>query len=529
MFWVMVLVLSALYFYYFLYKPQLYWSKKNVKQGPPVPIFGDNLRLLFKRESFRDMVIRVYSRFQNARYCGLYQTTLPTLMIRDPNLIKQLTVKDFDHFVDHRALTPQHVDPLWGYNLFALTGDDWKQMRATLSPTFTSSKMRSMFLLMEKSAKQFVDFYLNKNQKVIDVELKESFSRIANDVIANCAFGLTVDSLKDPNNDFYVNGTDATNFNGLYKNLVVWLNTISPKITSALNLRVFSKQSTDFFKKIADDTIKYREEKNIIRPDVVHLLMEARKGRLRYDESSKTQDAGFATVEESDYGKIQSTKKMEFTDVEVAAQMFVFFFGGFDTISTMMSFTCYELALNPEIQAKLRQEIDDVYEKNKGELSYDILNGMKYLDMTISESLRMHPPAVFIDRLCTKEYTIKPEHPDEHPVHIKPGDNIWIPMVALHYDEKHYQNPNKFDPERFSDENKDLIKPYTYLPFGSGPRNCIGSRFALMEVKTLVFHILRNFELTVIDKSTVPLKLVKGTISSVVEGGFWIGMKKRTI
>lgn len=131
------------------------------------------------------------------------------------------------------------------------------------------------------------------------------------------------------------------------------------------------------------------------------------------------------------------------------------------------------------------------------------------------------------DRICTKSYTIEPKRPGEHPVQIEPGQLVWLPVFGIHRDEKYYPNPTKFDPERFSDENKKNIDPYTFLSFGVGPRNCIGSRFALMEIKTVLFHILRRFELVVIDKTTIPIEYDTVQFNPTIKGGFWVGFKRR--
>jgi len=82
----------------------------------------------------------------------------------------------------------------------------------------------------------------------------------------------------------------------------------------------------------------------------------------------------------------------------------------------------------------------------------------------------MYPPAGLMDRKCVKTYTL----PTEPPFTLKPGDVVWMPIYALHHDPAYFPDPEKFDPERFSDENRGNIKNCTYLPFGSGPRNCIG-------------------------------------------------------
>lgn len=138
-----------------------------------------------------------------------------------------------------------------------------------------------------------------------------------------------------------------------------------------------------------------------------------------------------------------------------------------------MCLLAHELAINPDIQEKLQQEIDDAFKQSNGKLTYDNIIKMKYLDMVVTEGLRKWPSAIMTDRVCTKPYTIQPVG-DEEPLHLERGDICVIPMFAIHRDPKHYPNPDKFDPERFSDENKDSINPLAYLPFGLGPRNCIG-------------------------------------------------------
>lgn len=133
--------------------------------------------------------------------------------------------------------------------------------------------------------------------------------------------------------------------------------------------------------------------------------------------------------------------------------------------------------------------------------------------------------STIVERVCTKPYTIEPISPEEKPVHIQKGDGIWIPIVGIHLDPQYYPSPEKFDPERFNDGNKHKIKPYTYIPFGLGPRNCIASRFALLECKALIYNLLLNFELVPIRKTRIPLKISRKSMMMVAEGGIWLGLK----
>lgn len=140
---------------------------------------------------------------------------------------------------------------------------------------------------------------------------------------------------------------------------------------------------------------------------------------------------------------------------------FIFFLGGFETSSSLSVFAMYELALNPEIQEKLRSEIRCGLEENNGKLTYDMLFGFKYLDMVVNETLRKYPPAFIITRNSTKEFKI-PGMEMTIPAHT----DINISVLSIHRDPDYYPNPDEFDPERFTLENVRNRKPFTFIPFG---------------------------------------------------------------
>ncbi|KAK9752523.1 Cytochrome P450 [Popillia japonica] len=215
--------------------------------------------------------------------------------------------------------------------------------------------------------------------------------------------------------------------------------------------------------------------------------------------------------------------------MDIAAQAMIFFLAGFDSVSVLMSFMGYELVANPDIQTTLQKEIDDTLTECNGKLTYEALLKMKYMDMVISETLRKWPAAVITDRVCSKPFTIEPVNPGEAPVHLKPGDVVFIPINAIQRDAQYFSNPDKFDPERFNEENKGNIKPYTYMPFGLGPRNCIGSRFAILETKTIFFFMLSKFNFIAIDKTQIPVRLSRKSFNVAGENGIWIGLKPRSI
>lgn len=133
----------------------------------------------------------------------------------------------------------------------------------------------------------------------------------------------------------------------------------------------------------------------------------------------------------------------------MTAQAFVFFLGGFETTSTQMCIIAHELLLNQDVQKRLQDEIDEVLEKTNGKPGYDEIMSMPYLDAVFYESLRRHPQALFLDRECIKSYELPPSLPGGKPFTVQPGMNLWIPVVGISNDKNYFENPKKFDPERY--------------------------------------------------------------------------------
>ncbi|KAF5288525.1 hypothetical protein FQA39_LY15393 [Lamprigera yunnana] len=455
-------------------------------------------------------MIKATVRYLNLRYVGFYQFATPTLIITDPDLLKDITVKDFDSFPDRRQIVPASIDPLWGKNLVQMTFEEgWHNMRSTLTPSFTSSKIRMMFNLMEECTAQYINYFKNENDEVV-IELKDTFTRFANDIIATCAFGIQCNSLKHRDNEFYIMCKDAANFSGI-RSLKMFGYEFSPTLMKLFGIKMFSNRVSTFFRKTIKDTLDLRRQKNIIRSDMIHLLLESAEkiNNLNKEEKMKT----FLT---------------ELSDEDITAQALVFLLAGSSTTSTALSFLAYNLAVHPDIQKRVYDEINQTLEQSP-KSTYESITSMVYLDCVVSESLRLTPAVPISDRMCQKPYTIEPVTPTEKPVRLDKGTIIWISIGAFHKDEKYFPNPKKFDPERFSAENKRNINPNAYIPFGIGPRSCIGSRFALIEMKTIIVEILKNFEIVPNSKTEIPLKSNRARFSGFPDEGLWVTLKPRIL
>ncbi|XP_063127926.1 cytochrome P450 3A11-like isoform X7 [Rattus norvegicus] len=132
--------------------------------------------------------------------------------------------------------------------------------------------------------------------------------------------------------------------------------------------------------------------------------------------------------------------------------------------------------------------------------TYDTVMEMEYLDMVLNETPRLYPIGYRLERVCKKDIKLDG-------VFIPKGSVVMIPFYTLQHDPQHWPEPEEFLPERFSKENKGSIDPYVYLPFGNGPRNCIGMRFALMNMKLALTKVLQNFSFQLCEETQIPLKL----------------------
>nr|BBE49546.1 cytochrome P450 monooxygenase [Adoxophyes honmai] len=515
-----------------LYLRRVYsrFQAAGVKHLPTFPLLGNMGPILSGKRHFFHAMDAEYTAFPEERFIGHYQFMKPDVIIRDVELLKTITLKDFETFTDHSNIVNEDMDPLFGANMLAMKGQTWKDMRSTMSPAFTSSKLKHMVPFMVEVGDQMITSMKKKidvsGNQYVDVDVRDLVSRYANE-IASVAFGFKVDSHTEPDNQFYTMGSKVTHmsFGQIMKFLV---HGMFPTVMKKLKVTVFLESMANFYRNLVLRMMQDREEHNVVRRDMIHLLMEARKGTLSHEQrDGNDEGAGFATVQESAVGRISTTRV--WSENQIVAQAITFLSAGFDTVSTAMSFLLYELAVYPDVQDRLFQEVKEHAEANGGQYDYTAILQLPYLDMVLSESLRKWPPAGVTDRLCTRDYNMgKPNAHATKDFILKKGEVIFVPIFSFHRDPQYFPNPSKFDPERFSDENKHKIKPFTYMPFGHGPRNCIGSRFALCEVKVMVYQLLQHLELMPCEKTPIPAELSTESLGVRIKGGHWLRMKPRS-
>ena len=200
--------------------------------------------------------------------------------------------------------------------------------------------------------------------------------------------------------------------------------------------------------------------------------------------------------------------------------MFIqFFLDGYDSVAMSLAFTLHFLALNADVQEKAYEEVLEVDEKYGGNLNVDSMNDLKYIDNIFSETMRL-TPFPFTFRYCTKDWKMAGTN-----VTIPKGMRVIIPLQAIQRDPKHFPDPERFDPDRF--EKRSNIKAGTYLPFGGGPRQCVGMQLAHLEAKILLHHIIKRYYIEPCDKTLRNIQLSDFSPNFYLKEGSWVKFARR--
>ncbi|GAB6026265.1 hypothetical protein CHUAL_012471 [Chamberlinius hualienensis] len=491
--WVLIFALALIVFYVYATWNYGLWESQNIPTMKPFPFVG-SVKAFGFFESVATVDLRNVRKY--GKVFGLYEARRPALMISDLDMLKSVLIKDFNYFVDRRKVPLGGKSRITRPFLTNLTGDEWRSARAVLTPTFTSGKLRQMIGIMENCVhKMTASMHDDIKKHNGDINIKDRVSVFTMEVIASCCFGTSIDS-QDPNDPFMQHARLL--FNSDFT-LIAFPMIFTPKLMELFEISMFSAKCLTYFEKVVHNVVNSRRSQNIRRNDFLQLLLDAQEREKEGKLLEDNENGHVNKTEATDDSSVGWKQHKVLDESGLVANSILFLLAGFDTTANTISFASYLLALNPECQQKLKDEIDQAIAKH-GELTTDVILNLPYLEMVISETLRMYPPAVRLERLCVRDYQLGD-------IFIPKGCMVAAGVYAIHYDPEIYPEPHKFDPERFTYENKSQRQPMAYIPFGAGPRICIGMRFALMEVKICLAHIINQFRILKSAKTEVPLKM----------------------
>ncbi|XP_053952393.1 probable cytochrome P450 28c1 [Anastrepha ludens] len=502
MFLLMLTLLSVvlIMIYLFLTRNFAYWRTRGVKGPTPLPLFGTFPGLIMRNQHFADDLNDIYRKYKDSEsYVGVFLMCTPHLMILEPQLVHDVFVTSFKNFHSNNVaeLIDKRKDPLIANNPFILSGKEWRDQRALVSPGLTIARVRSTYSTMQSVSRSWCAYL--KSQ----IDAKQGYSLNGKDIalhftsenMASCVLGIEANTFT---NRFI---PIAKNVQMLSENNTVFtiytlIAGLFPSIVNIFKVKFIPRKCEDFFKMLIEEALRIRSRCKINRHDFMDHLLSLKKSGILNDQ-------------------------------ELASHAMTFLIDGLDTSATVISHCLFLLGRHQTAQKKLFDEITQ--NSISGELSFDKLTELSYLDACINESIRILPPGLWSIKTCSVPYTFTNKNGER--ISLAIGDSVIIPIYALHHDSSYYNNPEQFKPERFLNDEGNILKSFrdigVFLGFGDGPRMCLGYYFATVQTKVAIASIVYNFKISLNTKTKPFIKLDPKVFLANQDGGVWLDLQCR--
>uniref|UniRef100_A0A1Y1K1H1 Cytochrome P450 n=1 Tax=Photinus pyralis TaxID=7054 RepID=A0A1Y1K1H1_PHOPY len=463
-------IFLAIYFYVNYHRLK-HWKRKGVATLEPQFFFGNAKSVILQREHVGTALKNVYKhcRQRQLPFFGYYMFTTPILIVCDLDLVRKIMVTDFDHFKD-RIFYRNDKEPL-SLHLVSIDGARWKENRTKFAPLFGSLNVKLLYDRVSKC----VDKYIAQLHEVAQpIELEGFVSKITLDVIACCLFEISSEFM-EKNREEIVQYAEKFWKLSPSESFVRLMVIVFPDVILGTKIKTMSDK-----------------KKNLFLSKVAAILQEG--GHDGYN-----------------FVRILQAESHDLPLENIAANWWIFFVVGYRTVSSLISFCLYELAMNQSYQMRVVEECK--------EINSNAIGQMRFLDQCLKETLRKYPASTILRRECTKEYRVPGTS-----LTINKGDYVYISTLGIHNDPILYPDPEKFLPERFAEGRS--RHPCAYIPFGAGPRSCLGQRFAIMEAKIVVAKILKHFRISVNDRTdSEPLPMDPKAFVLQSANGIWINFQ----
>ncbi|PNF34049.1 Cytochrome P450 4C1 [Cryptotermes secundus] len=437
--------------------------------GPKtLPILGNALDFGLRHEDYLDRIIQLVK-----KHLPVVRVWIGPFLIIGVTDPKHIEAVMSSHKHIQKAYFYATLMPWLGTGLLTSWGKKWKVHRKILTPSFH-------FQILEK----FIDVF-NSNGDILVQRLSSHVNGpkfdITNyivtctlDVICESTMGVSVKAQSNGTTQ-YVNAVSRMGEIVMLRSLKPWL--YPDTLFAATALKRLQTKCLN---------VLHRTTETVIRTRKLDLLAETRnKGAEQREEHvfGRKRHVNFLDL----LIEVSSNSGAGLTELEIREEVDTFMFEGHDTTSSCSLFTLWALAKHQDVQERVLHELRTIFDNTDRKAKYEDLQAMKYLEQVIKESLRLYPSVPLFGRELTEDVLVDG--------YVFPaGSNvIFIPQMT-HMNPDYFPDPEKFDPDRFLPENTVNRHPYCYIPFSAGPRNCIGQKFAMLEVKSLLSKLLRNYK-----------------------------------
>uniref|UniRef100_A0A182PZ12 Uncharacterized protein n=1 Tax=Anopheles epiroticus TaxID=199890 RepID=A0A182PZ12_9DIPT len=450
--------------------------KHSGKLGGPraYPLIGNGL--LFAGKTPAEFLQTVGRLIQQYGKCfRVWLGTQMLIVITEPKDIEVLLSSN--KYID-KSIEYDFIRPWLGEGLLTSTGRKWHTHRKVITPTFHFKILEQFVEIFDQQSNTFVQVLAAHAKSGDTFDIFRPVTLCALDVICETAMGTKVNAQLNAESEYVQAVKDITNL---------------------VQIRLFNFLIRyEIFYRFSDNRRKQLRALKVLHGYTDSVIKSRREELNRAAESGNNNELD---VNENDLG---IKKKMAFldmllqskidgqplTDLEIREEVDTFMFEGHDTTTSAISFLLQNLAKYPDIQQKVFEEVRNVVgDDGTRPVTIAMLNDMHYLDLVIKETLRLYPSVPMFGRKMMEDAEINGKV-------FPAGSNTIILPFFLGRNPEFFPNPEKFDPERFNVETSaEKTNPYQYVPFSAGPRNCIGQKFAVAEIKSLVSKLVRHYEI----------------------------------
>ena len=481
---VLITILVSCFFVYHCW--QIYISPWSHIPGiaSPIPIIGNLLSLTSRNDNLKNL--DGYHKRLGDTYI-IWVLFKPVVITCNPDLFDSVLKSSDEDFLEKGSGYDTFRDWIQD-GIVCSTGKKWQKRRKQLTTCFHFNMLKSYLPIINYHSQAFINILKKESGNIIQ-DIAKLTKVMSLGIICESATGMKLTSKENE------------------AKLHQYLESLEVVSYLTAERRRRPLYYSNIMLKILPIGSKYRKAVKMVHAFTRELITEA---ITHYNESNPKSNFLDNLSSLHQNGEIDAEGLMEETNT--------FIFAGHDTVSASLAWLLYNLGTNTVAQDKAFCEADMI---NKMEVCMEEkIKQMKYLECTIKESLRLRSTLPFIARYMKKDFSFP------NGMSIPRGTEFVLNLRGMHHNSSIWENPEKFIPERF-DGNSAFKRPvFSFVPFSAGPRNCIGQRFAMMELKVSLFHILLNFKIEAVDKESDIVEVLDVVLNSA--GGIKLKLTERT-
>ncbi|KAJ8686716.1 hypothetical protein QAD02_022510 [Eretmocerus hayati] len=456
----------------------------NKVPGPPtLPVLGNlwslNVSTVKLFDLLREWADEYYPSFR------IWVGTEAAIFIRHPDDVEILLTNSKEI---NKGLGYKYFYPWLKEGLLTSGAQKWHQRRKILTPAFHFNILKKYMEITNENTRKLVELTKATGERT-KLSLMPYCSKYTLNIICESAMGVSLDDDQDKDmcakykNSIYKMGNILV-YRVLKPFIFDWMVPFVPYLRKHQGEAL--RDSSNFIEKIIEDRRSYHREN--VSDSLKEVSLEDKIMDMSSDDTISGKKKRLAMLDLL----LLSEKDGLIDEDGIKEEVSTFVFEGHDTTAMAMSFTLMLLAENEDAQAKAREEVERVLNNAGPTLEISDLQQMNYLERCIKESIRLFPSVPAVSRKLSDDLQFRNFKAPR-------GSNVTVEIYDVHRDPKFWPEPTKFDPDRFLPDRIQSRHPFSYIPFSAGPRNCIGQKFAMMELKSLIARILYNFYLKPID------------------------------